>query len=194
MVGVAALLASRSRMIDRARMIAPSETEEASGTLALPNETDCYLATALVLAVLVQTLLGTLVRQMDVGLIVHISAAMLVAMLAIVTGVRLWGLYPQIAVFARGGVALMGVVVLQLMLGGISLVFRTSAAVDSPLPHELQAGTATLRPAVNAVLTTAHQTTAAVLLAIAVLLAVWVWRLMPMQGSAVAADAPATNA
>ena len=91
----------------------------------LPNETDGFLATLLVLAILGQTLLGTLVRQMDVGLMIHLSVAMLVAVLAILVGVRLWGLYPQIAVFARGGVALMGVVILQLILGGISLVFRT---------------------------------------------------------------------
>ena len=106
---------------------------------ALPNETDVFLATLLVLAILGQTLLGTLVRQMDVGLMIHLSVAMLVAVLAIVVGVRSWGLYPQIAVFARGGVALMGVVILQLILGGISLVFRTPPAAASPSAEQLQA-------------------------------------------------------
>ena len=155
---------------------------------ALPNETDGFLATLLVLAILGQTLLGTLVRQMDVGLMIHLSVAMLVAVLAIVVGVRLWGLYPQIAVFARGGVALMGVVILQLVLGGISLVFRTPPAAASPSAEQLLAQADALRPAVHAILTTAHQTTAAVLLAIATLLAFWAWRLVVMQGSAVTAD------
>ena len=159
----------------------------------MPNETDGFLATLLVLAILGQTLLGTLVRQMDVGLMVHLSVAMLVAVLAILVGVRLWGLYPQIAVFARGGVALMGVVILQLILGGISLVFRTPPAKASPSAEQLQAQADALQPAVHAILTTAHQTTAAVLLAIATLLAFWAWRLLVMQASAAPVDAPATN-
>ena len=105
-------------------------------------------------------------------------------------GVRLWGLYPQIAVFARGGVALMGVVILQLVLGGISLVFRTPPAAASPSAEQLQTQADALQPAVHAILTTAHQTTAAVLLAIAALLAFWAWRFMVAQASA----GPAANA
>ena len=171
MVGVAVLVAPRSPTIAR------SPAGESPGDAALPNETDGFLATLLVLVILGQTLLGTLVRQMDEGLLIHLSAAMLVAVLAILVGVRLWGLYPQIAVFARGGVVLMGVVILQLILGGVSLVFRTPAAKFSPSAKQLLAE-AHLRPAFDAVLTTAHQTTAAVLLAIATLLAFWVWRLM----------------
>ena len=186
MVGVAVLLTysprrpsptTQARCPDGARVM-QDITAERDECVPLPNETDGFLATLLVLAILGQTLLGTLVRQMDVGLIIHLSAAMLVAMLAILVGVRLWGLYPQIAVFARGGVALMGVVILQLFLGGISLVFRTPVAAKSPSAEQLQAGVVPLQPAVHAILTTAHQTTAAVLLAIATLLAFWVWRLM----------------
>ena len=115
-------------------MTARSEAGEGPNEPALPNETDGFLATLLVLAILGQTLLGTLVRQMDVGLMIHLSVAMLVAVLAILVGVRLWGLYPHIAVFARGGVALMGVVILQLILGGISLVFRTPRCREPRLP------------------------------------------------------------
>ena len=159
-----------------------------------PTKPTVFLATLLVLAILGQTLLGTLVRQMDVGLMIHLSAAMLVAVLAIVVGVRLWGLYPHIAVFARGGVALMGVVILQLILGGISLVFRTPPAAASPSAEQLQAQADALQPAVHAILTTAHQTTAAVLLAIATLLAFWVWRLAVIQASTATSEAPATNA
>ena len=187
MVGVAVLLTCSSRS-------AVMEDITAERDEYMPNETDGFLATLLVLAILGQTLLGTLVRQMDVGLMIHLSAAMLVAVLAIVVGVRLWGLYPQIAVFARGGVALMGVVIVQLILGGISLVFRTPAAKLSPSAEQLQAGPDALQPAVHAILTTAHQTTAAVLLAIAVLLAFWAWRFVAMQASTAPAEAPAINA
>jgi cytochrome c oxidase assembly protein subunit 15 len=183
MVGVAVLLArpysSRSAVMNRIT----AERDEYVG----PNETDGFLATLLVLAVLGQTLLGTLVRQMDVGLMIHLSVAMFVAVLAILVGVRLWGLYPQIPVFARGGVALIGVVIVQIILGGVSLVFRTPAAKHSPSAEVLQAQPDALRPAVDAILTTAHQTMAAVLLAIATLLAFWVWRLAVMQGT----EAPA---
>jgi cytochrome c oxidase assembly protein subunit 15 len=194
MVGVAVLLApldsSRRPSLRVGARVMEDLTVERDEYGGVPNETDGFLATLLVLAVLGQTLLGTLVRQMDVGLMVHLSAAMLVAVLAIVVGVRLWGLYPQIAVFARGGVALMGVVVLQLILGGIALVFRTPPAAESPSAQQLQAQADALQPAVHAILTTAHQTTAAVLLAIATLLAFWVWRLMAVRAS----EVPAPNA
>ena len=186
MIGVAVLLApAHSSCRPGPTMPARMPTR---GDECVPNETDGFLATLLVLAILGQTLLGTLVRQIDVGLMIHLSMAMLVAVLAIVVGVRSWGLYPQIAVFARGGVALMGVVVLQLILGGISLAFRTPPAATSPSAEHLQARTDALLPAVHAILTTAHQTTAAVLLAIAVLLAFWAWRWVAMQGSATPAE------
>ncbi len=182
-------------MVGVAVLLAPQSRTGGNSSQALPSETDVFLATLLVLAILGQTLLGTLVRQMDVGLMIHLSVAMLVAVLAILVGVRLWGLYPQIAVFARGGVALMGVVILQLILGGISLVFRTPPLPKPPLSAEqLQAQADALQPAVHAILTTAHQTTAAVLLAIATLLAFWSWRFAVMQAAAAPAEAPATNA
>ena len=151
MVGVAVLLARRCALGRTSPPegrrdefeSTPAEGDEQVAGESLPNETDCFLATLLVLIILGQTLLGTLVRQMDVGLMVHISVAMVVAVLAIVVGVRLWGLYPQITVFARGGVALIGVVILQIVLGGISLVFRTPPAAASPSAEELRSGAGT---------------------------------------------------
>ena len=50
------------------------------------QQLDAFLATLLVLAILAQTLLGTLVRQMGMEPIVHISVGMLVAALAILVG------------------------------------------------------------------------------------------------------------
>jgi cytochrome c oxidase assembly protein subunit 15 len=164
MIGVAVLISPRAKR--------PSDNS------VPPSETDGFLAALLVVAILGQTLMGTLVRQMDIGLMIHLTLAMLVAVLAIVVGVRMWGLYPHIAVLARGGVALMGVVVLQILLGGTALIFRTPPAGASPSAEQLQAQADAMRPAANALLTTAHQTTAAVLLAIAALLAFWTWRLL----------------
>src|SRR5262249_33672888 len=76
----------------------------------------------------------------------------------------------------RGGIALICIVVVQLMLGGISLAVRTPPAITSPSAKELQSQAVALRPALHALVTTAHQTTAAVLLGTATLLAVWSWR------------------
>ena len=141
------------------------------------NSTDCLLATLLVLGVMLQTLLGAFVRQKGVLLLEHVSVAIFVILLAIALGVRLWGLYPHVRVFARGGIALVAVVVVQLMLGGISLTVRTPAAAQSPTAEQLQSHDA-LQPALHAVITTLHQTTAAVLLGLATLLAVSCWRLL----------------
>ena len=187
MVGVAMLLrySSRSAVKD-----ITAERDEYSSNARSPGETDAFLATLLVLAILGQTLLGTLVRQMDIGLIVHLSVAMLVAVLAILVGVRLWGLYPHIAVVARGGVALLGVVALQIILGGISLACRTPPAAASPSAEQLQTQAEILQPAAHALLTTAHQTTAAVLLGIAALLAFSAWRFAVMQGSLTPTETP----
>ncbi len=194
MVGVAVLLAYPSRSAD---MKKPSRNDGRRGEYngeSLPNETDLFLATLLVVAILGQTLLGTLVRQMDMGLMIHLTVAMLVAVLAVLVGVRLWGLYPHFTVFARGGLALMGVVILQIILGGISLAFRTPPAAASPSAVQLQDQVNALRPAAAAILTTAHQTTAAVLLAIATLLAFWAWRLAAREQTTAIAETAAAPA
>jgi cytochrome c oxidase assembly protein subunit 15 len=173
MVAVAALLA-RPRDCLNFRI-----GENGTVPFAAPSATDCLFSTLLVLGILLQTLLGAFVRQKNVCLLEHICVAMFVIVFAIVVGVRLWGLYPHIRVFARGGVALIGVVVVQLFLGGISLAVRTPPAVASPSAKQLEAQDM-LQPALHAIITTLHQTTAAVLLGLATLLAVWCWRLAAM--------------
>jgi cytochrome c oxidase assembly protein subunit 15 len=145
------------------------------------NKTDCLLSTLLVGGILLQTLLGTLLRQKNICQLEHISVAMFVAIFAIMVGMRLWGLYPHIRVLARGGAALVAVVVLQLCLGGISLAVRTPPAATSPSAEQLQSPDA-LQPALHAVITTCHQTTAAVLLGVAVFTALWCWRLRARSG------------
>ena len=89
---------------------------------------------------------GALVRQKNVCLQEHIVVATFVIIFAIVVGARLWGLYPHIRVFARGGAALIAVVVVQMLLGGISLAVRTPPAVESPSAEQLRSSDA-MQPA-----------------------------------------------
>jgi cytochrome c oxidase assembly protein subunit 15 len=182
MVGVAALLTRLNPATKGTDPLLPGQKSGQS-----PSTTDCFLATLLVVGVILQTLLGAFVRQkgdtMKNALLEHISVAMFVILLAIVVGVRLWGLYPHVRLFARGGVALIAVVVLQLMLGGVSLAVRTPPAAASPSAEQLQSPDM-LQPAVHAIITTLHQTTAAVLLGLATYLAVSCWRLLDSRAAA----------
>jgi cytochrome c oxidase assembly protein subunit 15 len=168
MVAVAALLMRRPKK---------------RGDETASNMADCLLASLLVLGVMVQTLLGALVRQKGADPLIHVSVAMIVILLAITVGVRLWGCYPQVGVLSRGGVALIAVVIVQLILGGISLAVRTPSADHSPSAAQLQAQDV-LEPAMHALITTLHQTTAAVLLGLSTLLAVSCWRLLEKRTAA----------
>lgn len=151
------------------------------------SSTDFRLAALLVLGVMLQTLLGAFVRQKGVLLLEHVTVAIFVILLAVALGVRLWGLYPHVRLLARGGIALIAVVVMQLMLGGVSLTMRTPAAIQSPSAEQLQSQDA-LQPALHAVITTLHQTTAAVLLGLATLLAVSCWRLLDKRVASAVAE------
>jgi heme A synthase len=187
MIGVAVMLSPPYPSRSSARKSVEASGDERSW----PQQMDGNLAACLVLAILGQTLLGTLVRQMDIGLMTHLAVAILVVVLAIVVGVLMWGRYPHIVVLARGGLALMGVVILQLVLGGTALAFRTPPAAASPSAEQLMDQSDSLRPATHALLTTAHQTNAAVLLAIATLLAFWTWRIVARREHLSTVDSPA---
>ena len=63
-------------------------------------------------------------------------------------------------------------------LGGISLAMRSTAGSRSPWPSNWKRRT--YLTALHAIITTLHRTTAAVLLGLATLLAVWCWRLAAM--------------
>jgi cytochrome c oxidase assembly protein subunit 15 len=141
--------------------------------------TDRFFTVLVVAVVLLQTLLGTLVRQLDLSLLVHITVAAIVALIALAAGLRAWGLNPQAAVLRRSGVALMVLVLVQINLGIVALVFRTPPVSQSPTAEMLaaQAGRLPVTP-LPALITTVHQATAAVILAVAVILAAWTWRLL----------------
>ena len=89
------------------------------------------LTTALVL---LQTLLGVLVRQLNILLLTHITVATLVALAAMAAAMRAWGLNPTLAILRRAGVLLMWLLLLQIVLGIVSVVYRTPSVDKSPWP------------------------------------------------------------
>jgi heme A synthase len=135
------------------------------------------LAACLVSFVFLQTLLGTLVRQLDVFFLAHVSLAALVVLTALATGMHAWGVCTKITLLSRSGVALMFLVLLQIMLGIVSVVCRTPTVGQSPPAEVLAAQTGRLPVGpLPALITTAHQTTAALILVAAIIVAVCTWR------------------
>ncbi len=141
-------------------------------------DSDRVLTLALVVLILLQTMLGTLVRQLDALLLTHVAVAVIVVLVGVGTGARAWGLHPTQPVLRRLGLAVMLVVLVQVQLGIVSVAFRTPPVSTSPSAEALAAAGGKLPIApLPALITTIHQTTAAAFLAIAVGLALWTWRL-----------------
>jgi len=126
---------------------------------------DRTLQAALICALLVQLVLGAIQRHLAQGLLIHITLAAIVAVVAIVVGARAWGLYNGSWPVQRLGQLLMSVVGVQVALGIAALaVTQGRAVVGHPTTLEVT-------------LATAHQAVGAGLLALAVLLAAWTRRL-----------------
>jgi cytochrome c oxidase assembly protein subunit 15 len=126
---------------------------------------DRGLARLLAAALLVQLVLGAILRHVAGGLLVHITVAMVVVAVAVVLGVRTAGLYGAAPPLPRLGRILLGLIGLQLLLGLGALV-AVNAERSGVAPH-----------AADVVLTTAHQATGALLLACAVAILAWLHRL-----------------
>lgn len=118
---------------------------------------DRSLALALVYALVGQLLLGALLRHLAVDAIYHIGAAGVVTLLALFAGTRAWALHTSPPLRASG-VAVLLLVTLQVLLGVGAWV-----AVSLSPPHD--------PTTFDALITTAHQTNGAALLAGAVLVA-----------------------
>lgn len=101
---------------------------------------------------------------MESGLTVHITMAVFVVVLAVGVGVRAWAGTPSVPVLTRLGPVLIGLVVFQLLLGIGALIVTTMTRDVEP------------RPWIDVLVTTAHQSTGAVLLALSVLVSVWTFR------------------
>lgn len=151
MVAMAAFTATRWK----ARPARPG-----SGTLS----TDTKLGAVAIGLLIIQLVLGAIQRHLARGLLIHISLAVVVAFLVLAVAVRAWGLHSDTRILNRLGMAVMGVVVAQLLLGFGALIV-TGAMSGSPQP-----------PLIKVLITTAHQATGAVLLALTVLLSLWTYR------------------
>jgi cytochrome c oxidase assembly protein subunit 15 len=140
---------------------------------------DRLLVVIVVALTLVQTLLGVLVRQLNVQLLTHISLAAIVALAALGAGMRAWGLSAKCPSLRRCGAALMFVVLVQILLGITAVAFRTPHIGQSP-KIETVADLGTPLPVAPgpALITTAHQANAAVMLWVAAMVAIWTWRLL----------------
>ncbi|MHC4416335.1 MAG: COX15/CtaA family protein [Planctomycetota bacterium] len=142
--------------------------------------TDRTLGIALLAALLLQVILGTLFRHIqplpDVGraaltAVLHSHSfvgSLLVVVLALFCGVRAWGMYREVPFVNRAGSVLIAVMILQVLLGVGAFIVVPKG------PRAAEAGI----PAAEVVLTTVHQVNGAILLGSAVALFVWLRRLL----------------
>lgn len=135
------------------------------------GETDLDLGAWFVAAVVVQLVLGALLRHYKIDPTWHVCMAVVVITLGGFAGVRAWGLYADLPVLRRLGLALAHLVALQLLLGIGALVVTTLERPDGG------------RVAFHAPIATAHQTTGAVILGCAVLLRAWLGRLVAREAA-----------
>lgn len=120
---------------------------------------------ALIGLLIVQLVLGAAQRHLAALLIVHISIATVVILLAVMVGGRAWGLYRDSWPVDFLGKVLISVASIQVFLGIAALgVTQGLATVGSPTTIEVT-------------ITTAHQATGAALLALSVVLHLWTRRL-----------------
>jgi len=142
------------------RTAARAETRPTAGT-------DRVLGVVLLVAVLIQLILGATLRHTQQLLMVHMMVGLaVVAPLTINAGIRAWGLNRGQRLLQRLGMALMAGVGVQLILGFIAYaVTNSSEAGAIPSVYDLA-------------LTTTHQWFGAFLLALAVALACWNYRLL----------------
>jgi cytochrome c oxidase assembly protein subunit 15 len=119
----------------------------------------------LIVILVVQLVLGAAQRHLSVLLIVHISIATVVVLLAVMVGVRAWGLYRGSWPVERLGKLMVILICIQVCLGIAALaVTQGLAKVGAPTTLEVT-------------ITTAHQATGAAILALSVVLYLWTRRL-----------------
>jgi len=122
------------------------------------------LALSLLVLTVVQISLGALLRHIEAMLHLHITVAVVVFILALLVGIRNWGIYPDLAPLRKGGLTLAGLVIFQFVLGFAALI------VAGATRHQ------EIRPALDVLVTTAHQAVGALLIACTSVLLVWSYR------------------
>jgi cytochrome c oxidase assembly protein subunit 15 len=126
--------------------------------------TDRWLTMLLPALLVVQLILGAILRHRYAAMVIHVTMAVLVVVVVLGVGLRSWGLYEESTV-RRLGAALIFLTGLQVLLGIAALIATGATAFVRP------------PPAPEVALATAHQALGAVLLAWAVMLALWHRRL-----------------
>jgi cytochrome c oxidase assembly protein subunit 15 len=139
---------------------------DAPATPKLTAASDRSWGAVLVALLVVQLVLGAVLRHVAGGLLLHITVAVLVAVLAAACGARAWGLNGEIRVLRRLGQAILVLITVQVTLGLAALVVTGFTA------REGAPSTA------DVIVTGAHQIVGALLLAGAVLLTVFSYRLL----------------
>ena len=124
--------------------------------------------TLLPIILVVQLVMGAIVRHISGGLHLHITLAVIVLALAVVVGVRAWGVYGGNPRLNKAGLLLAFGAVGQLALG-IATLALTGWNGGRP-PEMAMVITATL-----------HQTIGAFLLALSIYIAVWIYRMLPVK-------------
>ena len=153
-------------MIALAVLTTSTWTGERSPTKTFHAPAERTLAVMLMGIVLVQLVLGAIQRHLSRGLLVHITFAVVVLVMTLVSGTRLWGLYRDQPVLERLGKALIVVGSFQVVLGFLAF-FTVEARVDTAS-----------RAGWEVLLTTAHQAGGSVLLACTVMAVLWTRRLL----------------
>ena len=123
----------------------------------MPRPLPRSLRVVLVLALLVQLVLGVRTRHTGDGTMLHITFAVVVLIVAIVAAVRAMGGDPSVPAFRKTGGALMGHAMTQLVLGGFAFMLVS------------QRGGEGTPPLLEVIAATLHQTVGALLLANAAL-------------------------
>ena len=137
---------------------------------AYTRPSDSTAQAALVAALAIQLVFGAVQRHVAQGLLIHITLAAVVVVVAIAAGARAWGLYHGVRPIQTLGQLVMGVVCVQVTLGIAALaVTQGRAVVGDPTTLEVT-------------IATAHQACGALLLAISVALMVWTRRLFRPPG------------
>ncbi|UCF66707.1 MAG: COX15/CtaA family protein [Acidobacteriota bacterium] len=127
---------------------------------------DRALSVSFVAVLCLQLVLGALLRHRGVGVLAHITAAAIVAVMAVALGARVWGLYPSQRALGRLALLLLGLIGVQLVLGFVALAVTQVRSVDVPAPWY------------EVLIATGHQATGALLLAVGAALALWCHRLL----------------
>jgi len=138
----------------------------AAGVVRATASTDRGAATALVVGLVAQLVLGAVLRHTQSGLLVHISMAVVVSSLAVFVGTRAWGMKPSVGILEKLGPRLITLVLVQLGLGvGAMIVTAMSRNAGTPVLADV-------------IVTTLHQATGAGLLALATVTMLWTYRLL----------------